>query len=146
MNVGGVEIIHNFGAGNGGYSSEIDLLCTTKVQWLGMRPSQLGELKTSGRKGARNLLHKTIKAITKMFDKSKKSRLEKHINGDTTWIANGEEGRRAHRKGELEEIERLGYGVDVQSAEDDQVIQLILRQLLKIEAGQDNDERNYAYV
>ena len=145
MNVGGIEIMNQFGVGNGGYSSEKDLFCTTKVKWIGLRPSQLEKLRTSGHQEAKTLMHK-IHEIASVFSIGKNSRLDKHINEETSWIKNGEGGRRAHRKGEMEAMKKDGRGVDVESAEDDQVIKLILKQLLKIWGGQDNDEDDYAFV
>lgn len=80
-----------------------------------------------------------------MFGKHRNSRLDNHINGTTTWIENGME-RQELRKQEMEDMKELQYGVDIESAEDDQVIKLILKYLTKIWAGQDNDPSDYAYA
>lgn len=138
--------MHQFGKGNNGeYETEEDVFCTTKVGWMALRPSQLKKLKTSKSSGARNLLHKTIQKIAGAFSANRLTRLEKHITGDTTWIENG--GRRKDfRAREMEEMKDIGYGIDLESAEDDQVIKFILRQLMKVWAGLDTDKEEFAFV
>lgn len=138
MNVGGVDVLHSFAA-------DSNSNFVTKVKWMMLRPSQLQKLKTSKRPGARSLIHSTILRVAGMFGKHRNSRLDNHINGTTTWIENGME-RQELRKQEMEDMKELQYGVDIESAEDDQVIKLILKYLTKIWAGQDNDPSDYAYA
>jgi hypothetical protein len=137
MNVGGVDVLHTFATSNANF--------VTKVKWMMLRPSQLQKLKTSKRPGARDLLHSTILQVAGMFGKHRNSRLDNHIKGGTTWIENGTEREELRRK-EMEELQTLQHGVDIESAEDDQVIKLILKYLTKIWTGQDNDSSDYAYA
>ena len=137
--------MHKFGEGSGAHSFEDNPFCTVQVKWMGLRPSQLENLTTSGHQEARTLT-RVIKKLTSVFSIKKSSRLERHINEETSWIANGVEERKAYRKGEMEAMQKLGKGIDVESAEDDQVIELILKSILKIWAGQDEDDVEYAYV
>lgn len=137
MNVGGVDVLQNFADSNSNF--------VTKVKWMMLRPSQLKKLKTSQRPGARSLIHSTILSVAGKFGKNRNSRLDNHIIGTTTWIENGME-RQELRRQEMEDMKKLNHGVDIESAEDDQVIKLILKYLTKIWAGQDNDPSDYAYA
>lgn len=137
MNVGGVDVLHTFATSSANF--------VTKVKWMMLRPSQLPKLKTSKRPGARSLIHETILKVAGMFGKHRNSRLDNHIKGGTTWIENGIE-REELRRQEMEELQTLQHGVDIESAEDDQVIKLILKYLTKIWTGQDNDSSDYAYA
>jgi hypothetical protein len=146
MNVGGVDVLHSFGCGSVGIHSfsERDLFISM-VKWMMLRPSQLKKLRTSRRPDARNLLHSSFKKLADVFGKHRKGRLDNHISENTTWIENGGE-RKDERKQEMRELGKLQYGMDVQKAEDDQCIKMIMNSFLKVWAGRDDDKNDYAYV
>jgi len=70
---------------------------------------------------------------------------DNHISENTSWIENGGE-RKELRRQEMTEMRNLQYGIDVQKAEDDQCIKMIMNSFLKIWAGRDVDKNDYAYV
>jgi len=146
MNVGGVDVLHTFGSGSvGEYALFERDLFVSMVKWMMLRPSQLKKLRTSRRPDARNLLHSSFKAVADMFGKRRKGRLDNHISEKTSWIENGGK-RKEERRQEMTEMGKLQYGIDVQKAEDDQCIKMIMNSFLKIWAGRDVDKNDYAYV
>lgn len=151
MNTGGVDVLHKFGSGTEkGLTtakqqwSERDMF-KTKVRWLALRPSQLDKLKPAKRSLKHTLRSAVFRIVKNVFGDNRLSRLDNHINGATSWIEDGGD-RQEKRRDEMIALKNLGYGIDIETVDDDDVIKEIASNLLKVWLGLDNDDDNLAYV
>ncbi len=135
MNIGGIDGLLAYTSTNDDELFKID------IKWIGIRPSQLKSLKTSYGPHGRSLYDVLMKkdAESKEISGKSASRINKHIAGETTWLAGGGD-RKGNRKGELTKMLELGRGIDSQKADDDMVIAIIWRALVDTWSWQDDDK------
>ncbi len=143
MNVGGVDVLNTFGdETKQGWAEGLSYL--TKVKWLNLRPSQLGNFKRTTSEQSRKLTHNSfVNEVFRMFGTHRQTRLENHLKGETQWIENGGE-RSAARKYEMELLKKLNIGMDTQVADDDEMVKRTERQLLDIRSDKDKNETDPA--
>eukprot|EP00984_Skeletonema_dohrnii_P012752 scaffold5206_cov78-Skeletonema_dohrnii-CCMP3373.AAC.5 len=145
FNKGGVRGLHKFGSKEQG-------LFNTKLRWIGLRPCQLNHLTTSNHLPRKSLLDiincakKTEDGETPAESKPFSEKSQKEIQSlMEKWVENG--GTRSkNRQNEMMHMQEIGYGIDLQKADDDQLVGLILRSLVDIWSQQDCDRNNLRWT
>lgn len=119
------------------------------MRWLGLRPSQLKELRTSTNESSPTLdaLRRVRHVAANLFGEGSRrmERLVNHLNGETSWISNGGE-RQEQREKEMKLMKETHYGVDTQSADMDVFVKFIVQLLTTINEGKDTDPKKPCYV